>query len=110
MSHQVWFINKKSYFKIYSLSLHDALPIFSSPEIIATVAQAVREHGLERLVVDPVMVAKGGAKLLRDRKRTRLNSSHMSISYAVFCLKKKINNEARKHTIRIRVSAIKSRD
>src|SRR5690242_21277633 len=31
---------------------------------------------------------------LEDRKSTRLNSSHMSISYAVFCLKKKINESA----------------
>src|SRR5690242_21190922 len=32
------------------------------------------------------------ARLARDRKSTRLNSSHMSISYAVFCLKKKTNS------------------
>src|SRR5690242_21451384 len=35
----------------------------------------------------------GVAEVPVDRKSTRLNSSHMSISYAVFCLKKKINNE-----------------
>jgi len=40
--------------------------MLSSPEIIECVALAVREHGLQKLVVDPVMVAKGGAKLLRD--------------------------------------------
>src|SRR5438309_8133382 len=34
-------------------------------------------------------VAVGGGRRLRDRKSTRLNSSHSSISYAVFCLKKK---------------------
>ena len=50
--------------------------MLASAEIIRTVAQAVREHGIAKLVVDPVMVAKGGAKLLRDDAvdalRTRL--------------------------------------
>ena len=40
--------------------------MLSSPEIIECVAEAVRDHRLAQLVVDPVMVAKGGAKLLRD--------------------------------------------
>jgi hydroxymethylpyrimidine/phosphomethylpyrimidine kinase len=40
--------------------------MLSSAEIIAAVAGAIQEHGIRRLVVDPVMVAKGGAKLLRD--------------------------------------------
>ncbi len=40
--------------------------MLSSVEIIAAVAEAVREHGIGPLVVDPVMVAKGGARLLRD--------------------------------------------
>ena len=40
--------------------------MLSSAAIIGAVAEAVREHGLSLLVVDPVMVAKGGAKLLRD--------------------------------------------
>src|SRR5581483_11928638 len=40
--------------------------MLSSAEIIETVAAAVREHRLDLLVVDPVMVAKGGARLLRD--------------------------------------------
>src|SRR5262245_38354745 len=40
--------------------------MLASPEIIEVVAAAVQEHGLTNLVVDPVMVAKGGAKLLRD--------------------------------------------
>src|SRR5688572_31690353 len=38
----------------------------------------------------------GGDPLGRDRKSTRLNSSHSQISYAVFCLKKKKNKEKRK--------------
>ena len=40
--------------------------MLSSAAIIATVAESIRHHGIDRLVVDPVMVAKGGAKLLRD--------------------------------------------
>ena len=39
--------------------------MLSSVEIIEAVALGIREHGLDRLVVDPVMVAKGGARLLR---------------------------------------------
>src|SRR5947199_2602155 len=49
---------------------------------------------------------QGSAKLVRDRKSTRLNSSHLGISYAVFCLKKKkqqkynyIMQEKIKHTV-----------
>jgi hydroxymethylpyrimidine/phosphomethylpyrimidine kinase len=40
--------------------------MLSSPDIIQLVARAVEEHGLRNLVVDPVMVAKGGHRLLRD--------------------------------------------
>jgi hydroxymethylpyrimidine/phosphomethylpyrimidine kinase len=40
--------------------------MLSSAAIIATVADAIEHHGIRNLVVDPVMVAKGGAKLLRD--------------------------------------------
>src|SRR5947199_3887021 len=48
-----------------------------------------REHGRTRLgVVDGNRVADS-----RDRKSTRLNSSHLGISYAVFCLKKKKNTK-----------------
>src|SRR5438067_6103976 len=62
--------------EIYTLSLHDALPICgASPHPGGGVT-------IERA---PPPVAVGG----QDRKSTRLNSSHVSISYAVFCLKKK---------------------
>src|SRR5438876_9161567 len=47
---------------------------------------------------DPVEVAPDvadkRARLVADRKSTRLNSSHPSISYAVFCLKKKMNQQS----------------
>src|SRR3712207_9479824 len=42
--------------------------------------------------VDPIPVTRISGKAGRDRKSTRLNSSHANISYAVFCLKKKKNN------------------
>src|SRR5438034_8582772 len=75
----------------YTLSLHDALPIsaFSVvPEYLRTSDEVVSfsEYGVE--------LGRGFRALklwtvLRDRKSTRLNSSHTVISYAVFCLKKK---------------------
>src|SRR5207248_3904171 len=41
-----------------------------------------------------------GARTRQDRKSTRLNSSHRTISYAVFCLKKKIKQEIRNNGVR----------
>src|SRR5688500_19834415 len=73
--------------QIYSLSLHDALPI--------SIGLPGQRDG-ERLEVDHGLAAEsaadlGGsdADLAEDRKSTRLNSSHLVISYAVFSLKKK---------------------
>src|SRR2546426_9384493 len=59
-------------------------------------APALREHGLERGHESPRRAPEAGAfgppfRGERDRKSTRLNSSHLVISYAVFCLKKKKN-------------------
>src|SRR5437764_10191051 len=62
--------------EIYTLSLHDALPIYRAR---AGVARAGRQAGGGPRVPDRAL----------DRKSTRLNSSHRCISYAVFCLKKK---------------------
>src|SRR5262245_63629163 len=50
-----------------------------------------RGHALEQPVGHELAVQRRGAEL--DRKSTRLNSSHLGISYAVFCLKKKKNKE-----------------
>src|SRR5271168_5575670 len=77
-----FFFNDTATTEIYTLSLHDALPIFSG-----------RPHGGCRPV--PCDIGPTG-----DRKSTRLNSSHRTISYAVFCLKKKkrkINTKLRKN-------------
>src|SRR2546422_6364733 len=76
----VFFFNDTATTEIYTLSLHDALPI--SPAHLVGAARATR--GAQRLENQ-----KMGLGDLLDRKSTRLNSSHGYISYAVFCLKKK---------------------
>src|SRR5688500_19785718 len=65
--------------EIYTLSLHDALPISPVERTMLQIARSV--------VVLPAPLAP--SSVVRDRKSTRLNSSHLVISYAVFCLKKK---------------------
>src|SRR3712207_7494295 len=86
-----FFFNDTATTEIYTLSLHDALPIFVEgqrvplrDELLARRDHlVVRPHRLEQLDHDRLRV--------EDRKSTRLNSSHANISYAVFCLKKKKN-------------------
>src|SRR5690606_41002543 len=89
--------------ELYTLSLHDALPILGADIKLEQESAIVR--GVERLTGAPVEVSdlRAGAALViaalaadgethvsgADRKSTRLNSSHVKISYAVFCLKKK---------------------
>src|SRR3712207_7470406 len=79
-----FFFNDTATTEIYTLSLHDALPILlvAPPRDDPLEAEAV---GLED--VDVVVVGDLDREV--DRKSTRLNSSHANISYAVFCLKKK---------------------
>src|SRR5688500_20058523 len=67
--------------EVYSLSLHDALPIFEVVRLVEHQTLVRRQH--RRLF--PVVLRLPH----RDRKSTRLNSSHLVSSYAVFCLKKK---------------------
>src|SRR5262245_64569112 len=76
--------------QIYTLSLHDALPIFVAMRFAAVeLARRARSapHTDDRLFVSHLVDLVAG--VLADRKSTRLNSSHLGISYAVFCLKKK---------------------
>src|SRR3712207_7479702 len=96
-----FFFNDTATTEIYTLSLHDALPIYRLVEILhldAVDASADLAHlacfELARAVcLMPVPVLVGiGHEVDRDRKSTRLNSSHANISYAVFCLKKKKKN------------------
>src|SRR5438034_7596886 len=78
--------------EIYTLSLHDALPIFgqggSSRGGTAPSRQSL-EAGQARPRVRSEQPRRPAAARPTDRKSTRLNSSHTVISYAVFCLKKK---------------------
>src|SRR3712207_7728761 len=92
----IFFFNDTATTEIYTLSLHDALPISDysvdhEEQLIETMLRR-RPEG---------MIVTGGQHTMRtrtlllqanipvDRKSTRLNSSHANISYAVFCLKKK---------------------
>src|SRR5438874_987357 len=68
---------------IYTLSLHDALPISPDAQELAQ-EQVLGVHRHVRL-----QLARERLLSHQDRKSTRLNSSHVEISYAVFCLKKK---------------------
>src|SRR5438105_14538237 len=77
-----FFITWTSRTEIYTLSLHDALPILAESGLLG-VAQA---QDLELLVRGH----RGEGVRGPDRKSTRLNSSHEWTSYAVFCLKKKV--------------------
>src|SRR5690348_17583339 len=81
----LFFFNDTATTEIYTLSLHDALPI-CLPDIGASDATPFAELYTPEVVTPaPVLLSMPG----EDRKSTRLNSSHPSISYAVFCLKKK---------------------
>src|SRR5690349_23735475 len=89
-----FFLNNTATTEIYTLSLHDALPISR-----ALPARRLRDRQQEaaRLLLRhrPASAARDAGREERgadgDRKSTRLNSSHVEISYAVFCLKKKKN-------------------
>src|SRR6478735_11409892 len=70
--------------EIYTLSLHDALPIWS-PRIPSSTGWGRQRPRCSSTV-------RGWDWRTSDRKSTRLNSSHLVISYAVFCLKKKKKN------------------
>src|SRR3712207_9188612 len=97
----IFFFNDTATTEIYTLSLHDALPIWpvhdgQQPErrvghvqhagLIEARAAAGRAPRIDDQRADE---RPGRDELPVDRKSTRLNSSHANISYAVFCLKKK---------------------
>src|SRR3712207_7965789 len=94
----VFFFNDTATTEIYTLSLHDALPIcvqfwarrFTLPRSLRTGSRPVRPDRSGPALRNTSHSSGTGADLPRgDRKSTRLNSSHANISYAVFCLKKK---------------------
>src|SRR5436305_5277414 len=100
-----FFFNDTAATEIYTLSLHDALPIFMLVEVCPATGEeqaAVKNLFLfYRYDLMPFADGSAGTTFNRfgtiadegaanqDRKSTRLNSSHVRISYAVFCLKKK---------------------
>src|SRR5699024_12380795 len=88
-----FFLTDPATTRTYTLSLHDALPIYQVQKVRSLSRRTSSSSS-------PVRQAEAGATSKRafsralsgsasDRKSTRLNSSHVSISYAVFCLKKK---------------------
>src|SRR5258708_1229603 len=93
LSYLFFFFNDTATTEIYTLSLHDALPIYA--EFFNTLNR--EHHGWVHGIVQDVPGFDEGREVLLghlgryrgDRKSTRLNSSHQIISYAVFCLKKK---------------------
>jgi hydroxymethylpyrimidine/phosphomethylpyrimidine kinase len=57
--------------------------MLSSSEIMRTVAKKIREYGIEKLVVDPVMVAKGGAMLIREEAKKTLIGELLPLSFVI---------------------------
>src|SRR3712207_9442595 len=92
----VFFFNDTATTEIYTLSLHDALPIYlpirlgtpSHPTSARVTWRITRSRPPAGTPATPRALEPRGP-LREDRKSTRLNSSHANISYAVFCLKKK---------------------
>src|SRR5690349_23995794 len=90
-----FFFNDSAPAGFYTLSLHDALPIsrhcpgvarsFSGDPFL----DPAGPRALHRRGGRAAARARRRAREMEDRKSTRLNSSHVEISYAVFCLKKK---------------------
>src|SRR5256885_13297386 len=81
-----FFFNDTATTEIYTLSLHDALPIWIDG------GQFLEDHG--GVQARQLQAARVLGRVQADRKSTRLNSSHLVISYAVFCLKKKKSKTA----------------
>src|SRR5437870_7832069 len=78
--------------ELYTLSLHDALPISRGAPAPAMCSERTRRPRSRRRGAPSGpsgSIRRTPDSTDRDRKSTRLNSSHVAISYAVFCLKKK---------------------
>src|SRR2546427_11649585 len=95
-----FFFNDTATTEIYTLSLHDALPIWIADpryrhgvRCLATVAEHTHRRGFRRGGDLEPGCGRPASCATGDRKSTRLNSSHSQISYAVFCLKKKKTTE-----------------
>src|SRR3712207_9166081 len=87
-----FFFNDTATTEIYTLSLHDALPIYVFAAALFTLGLSAWQVTSSIFVGCCIIFAgccMSGFMGREDRKSTRLNSSHANISYAVFCLKKK---------------------
>src|SRR3712207_6918501 len=91
-----FFFNDTATTEIYTLSLHDALPISIAAGVpgvnpFSLIGMRLRKVPQEKIILPLIAAVKAGLDINvnQDRKSTRLNSSHANISYAVFCLKKK---------------------
>src|SRR5690606_41916089 len=103
-------VNAPATTEIYTLSLHDALPIFGHAHAVAFGRDGRMKVGQRLAIIEPGAFGHEALDELehavgaideaaqRDRKSTRLNSSHVKISYAVFCLKKKKKKKNRNST------------
>src|SRR5689334_24004799 len=97
-----FFFNDTATTEIYTLSLYDALPIWNRG-VSGTAARSDSDDvgdffgGLHRQIAPSTFDYARASAFEGDRKSTRLNSSHSSISYAVFCLKKKKKKKHEKH-------------
>src|SRR5688572_31022860 len=90
-----FFFNDTATTEIYTLSLHDALPISSGDDDVACGRRPPGGRGDVRVACRGRVPGPTGAGV--DRKSIRLNSSHSQISYAVFCLKKKKKKKTTTH-------------
>src|SRR5690349_22374623 len=90
-----FFFNDTATTEIYTLSLHDALPIWVTYIEPGDATRPVCARSSSR-------IGSAQASSPRDRKSTRLNSSHVEISYAVFCLKKK--KKKKKNNVREKIN------
>src|SRR2546421_1362066 len=90
----VFFFNDTATTEIYTLSLHDALPISAD----SAMSRVDTPASSTRVMTTPTGAVRARAARHTDRKSTRLNSSHDQISYAVFCLKKKKIKPTRNQT------------
>src|SRR3712207_7708127 len=97
MVSRFFFFNDTATTEIYTLSLHDALPILTPHMSIGRqLSEAAGFRASRRelaAMLEEVRLGEPERRLKQlDRKSTRLNSSHANISYAVFCLKKKTHH------------------
>src|SRR3712207_9544924 len=87
-----FFFNDTATTEIYTLALHDALPISGCPPGAGAGGPSEPARPLHPPPPGTLLDALGSGEspVRGDRKSTRLNSSHANISYAVFCLNKKV--------------------